>query len=84
MKEFPFHWVKVPESWLCLNLRHLTPGKIYQILSFVGHSSVTGHVFSIIDNNGDPILCVEKNNSLFFNEDWIIVDYQKNLENILK
>lgn len=81
MKEFPFTWVMAPKTW---TRTCLTPGKVYKVLSFRGYSPTTGYTFSISDDSGCPIYCIERINSLSSNEDWIIVDYQKNLENILK
>lgn len=84
MNEFPFHYVKIPEDLPDLP-KHLTFGKFYKVEAFGGLSvSSPGYVFTIRNDIGNLLFCIEKNSVHISGKAWVVCDYQKNLEDILK
>lgn len=84
-ESLPFRHVQIPPG-LLLPVGDLTPGKIYKVVGSYNHaySPSHGHAFTILDDKGRELFCIEKQSSHLLEKDWIIFDYEKNLENILK
>ena len=69
--ELPKHPKYVIPPKGCMS--HLRPNKKYEVKQVYGYYKTTGYKFSIIDKDGDEILCTEKQCVHLKLDNWIVI-----------
>lgn len=57
---------------------HLTIDKEYKVTSLVGGSPRTGKAFFIVDDLGDPAMCLEYNCAHLMGGEWELIEEPRN------